>query len=224
MKRLCDILLLEYQKAWKPLLAGHKLVFLLMKSSLSSVQWEELVVDLTLCLLEWTLDCLHLEEDLWEAFGKTMFEDLLLRGAHQESVRAASCENTCWVLAWHTLGEQQELTCALSVPNRSSSCGGPLTPGWSTSISSPCSPPSACGTWAESLPPCCWKGGWSLSQTSSGTLLHFLKESAGKEGRLGRLQLQSSLLCSFSSLPFSNLVTTWIGLFFPGMGNLGHEP
>lgn len=177
-----------------------------------------------LCLLEWTLDHLHLEEGFMGGLWKDRVWGLTAAWCSPGVSEAASCENTCWVLAWHTLGEQQELTCALFVPNRSSSCGGPLTPGWSTLISSPCSPPSACGTWAESLPPCCWKGGWSLSQTSSGTLLHFLKESAGKEGRLGRLQLQSSLLCSFSCLPFSNLVTTWIGLSFPGMGNLGHEP
>lgn len=44
------------------LLAGHKLVFLPMKSSLSSVQLGELVVGLMLCALEWTLDRLHLKE------------------------------------------------------------------------------------------------------------------------------------------------------------------
>lgn len=177
-----------------------------------------------LCLLEWTLDRLHLEEGFMGSLWKAVFESSGLCDTHQQWVRGASCENTCWVLAWHTLGGQQELTCAPFVPNRWSSCGGPLTPGWSMLTLSPCSPPSAWGTWAESLPPCCWKGGWSLLQTSSGTLLHFPKEDPGKEGSLGRLQWQISLLRSFSSLPFSDLVMMWTGLFFPGMKNLGHEP
>lgn len=177
-----------------------------------------------LCLLEWTLDHLHLEGGFTGGLWKAVFEGSLLCGAHQQSVRAASCESTCWVLAWHALVGQQELTCALFVPNRWSSCGGPWTRGWSTLTSSPCSPPSACGTWAGSLPPCCWKGGSSSLQTSSGTLLHSPKESAGEEGRLGRLQWQISLLCSFSFLPFPDLLMIWIRLFFPGMGNLGHEP
>lgn len=81
-----------------------------MKSSLSSVQWDELVVDLMLCLLEWTLDHVHLEEGFMGGFGKAVLEELVLCGAEQQSVRAAGCENTPWLLAWHTPGGQQELT------------------------------------------------------------------------------------------------------------------
>lgn len=160
-----------------------------MKISLSSVQWGEFVVGLMLCPLEWTLDCLHLEEGfiggLWKdcVWGLNAVQCLPV-----QSVRLVSCENTCWVLACHRVGRPWELTCGLFLSNRSSSCGGLLTLGLSMLILSPCSHPSVCGIWAESSPPCSWKGGWSLLQTSSGTLLHFLKQNAAKEGRLRRLQ------------------------------------
>ena len=150
-----------------------------MKSSLSSVQWGELVVGLMLCPLEWTLNHLHLEEGLVGGLWQDCLWGLnAVQCSPAQSVRPVSCENTCWVLGCHSVGGQQELTCGLFLSNRSSSCGGLLTPGWSMLILSPCSHPSACGIWAESLPPCFWKGGWSLSQTSSGTLLHFVKQNA----------------------------------------------
>lgn len=51
---------------------------------------------------------------------------------------------------------------------RSSSCGGPATPGWSTWTLTACSSVWACGRWSGCLPRCCWSGGSSLWPTNSG--------------------------------------------------------
>lgn len=119
-----------------------------------------------------------------------------------QPVMLVSCLHTCQGPAPTASADGESwLACGLSLSKRSLSCGGLLTPGLSTLILSPCLHPSACGTWAGSSPPCSWKEGWSSSQTSSGTLLHYFQQNAAKEGRLRRLQrlfaLFFFLFCSF---------------------------
>lgn len=155
-----------------------------------------------LCPLEWTLE---------EGFVGIYWKDCVW------GLNAVWCLPAQPVMLWkypsgissqyhHSTGGQWELTWGLFLSIRSSSCGDLLTPGLSTLILSPCSHLSACGIWAESSPPCFWKGGWFLLQTSSGTLLRFLKLIAAMNGRLRRLQRLISLLSFFFSALFQLLI------------------
>lgn len=127
------------------------------------------------CCAHWGGLWIVLEENLWEAFGRFVFEGWTTSGVCQHSRQclwAAKIPVRALLPQHPTADGESWLTCGLSLSKRSLSCGGLLTPGLSTLILSPCLHPSACGTWAGSSPPCSWKEGWSSSQTSSGTLLH----------------------------------------------------
>lgn len=129
------------------------------------------------------------ERRVCERSLERLFEGLTLRGVHQHSQQGFVAVKILVgsLLASVRVGSKS-WSVYLFLSDRSSSCGGLLTLDLSMLISSPCSHPSVCGIWAESLLLCFWKGGWSLSQTSSGTHLPLLTWSAAKEGRLRRLE------------------------------------
>lgn len=193
------MLLLEYQKAWKPLLAGHKLVFLLLKSSLSSSGKNLWLIS---CCAYWSgLWILFIwKKDLWEAFGQTVFEDLVLCGAHQQSVRAASCANTLWLLAWHTARAQLCSFCPHQVIELRRPLDSRLEHVDFESLFTSLSVRHLSRVFASLL----LERRVIFIADKLRYLLHFPKKMLLRKGGSGRLQWQISLLCSFSSLPFSN--------------------